>query len=108
MFRFLASLLGVAAACVPVASFAVEPGYYSVAERDGVSWFVDPQGYHFFSLGISDIGPGATREAYDAKRPAYAAFQHFESTEAWAADTLARVKLWNFNTLGSWVHPSLA
>jgi hypothetical protein len=83
-------------------------GFYSVAEGDGVWWFIDPQGKQFFSLGVSDIGAGPSREKYDHNRPAYAAFQHYASTDAWAQHTLERLAAWKFNTIGGWADESLA
>lgn len=84
-----------------------KPGFYSVAEIDGVWWFTDPQGKPFYSLGVSDIGPGPPRDKYDPARPAYAAFQHYDSTQKWAEHTIQRLTDWNFNTLGGWADPAL-
>jgi hypothetical protein len=92
---------------VPLPRAAAEKGYYTVAEIDGVWWFVDPQGKKFYSLGVSDIGAGPAREAYDPNRPAYAAFLHYKSNRAWAADTQRRLVDWKFNTIGGWADAEL-
>jgi hypothetical protein len=107
VIRSAAIFCGVFATCAVATVATAESGYFTVAERDGVCWFIDPLGKPFFSLGVSDIGPGPDRPSYHPERPTYAAFQYYPSVEQWADDTTARLKSWNFNTLGSWAHESL-
>ena len=79
-----------------------ETNGYRVAQRAGVWWFVAPDGKPLFSLGVCCVGTGAARDKYRADRPEYAAFQHYPSDSVWAQSTLARLRAWNFNTLGGW------
>ncbi|MDW8364749.1 MAG: hypothetical protein RMK49_02765, partial [Abditibacteriales bacterium] len=77
-------------------------GYYSVAQRDGVWWFVAPDGKPFFSLGVNVVDMGTEREKYDPNKPAYAAFRYYPDSAAWAQATLNRLRGWGFNTIGGW------
>ncbi len=75
---------------------------YSVTEEDGICWLVTPAGRRFFSRGVCVVTPGLSRETYDAENPAYAAWQHYPDTSAWAAATVQRLRAWGFTTLGAW------
>ena len=65
-------------------------------------WFVSPSGKSFFSLGICVFNQGTTKEGYDPAKPSYAGFRHYDSTEAWRAASVGRLKSWGFTTLGGW------
>src|SRR5262249_46334308 len=75
---------------------------FSVQEREGVSWLVNPNGEKFFSLGVCVVNEGATRGQFNATNPGYAAFQHYENSNRWAEATLKRLKAWKFTTIGGW------
>lgn len=77
-------------------------GFYRVEQRNGVWWFVAPDGKLFFSSGVNVVSPGQSRENYNPKNPEYAAFQHYPTTKDWVDETLERLRAWNFNTIGGW------
>jgi hypothetical protein len=62
---------------------------------------------HFFSNGVNVIATGATRESYRPAHPEYATWRHYPNVEAWADATLARLRAWNFNTIGGWSNEAL-
>lgn len=95
------------ATALALCSVAVQPApaqgrFYGVVREEGVWWLTAPGGERFFSLGVNVIDPGTTREKYRPDRPEYAAFRHYPDTAAWARATLARLRAWNFNTIGAW------
>ncbi len=92
----------VAVSCTGLPSPAGSQGFYRVVEKGGAWWFAKPGGGEIFSLGVDCVGIGGTREKFRADRPAYAAFRYYPDNGAWAKDTLARLRSWNFNTLGGW------
>jgi hypothetical protein len=94
----VALLIGLVAA----ASCHAAPGFYHVEQRNGIWWFVAPDGKPFFSNGVNVIATGATRESYRPARAEYAALRHYASVDGWADATLARLRSWNFNTIGGW------
>jgi hypothetical protein len=53
-------------------------------------------------MGVCQFDQGARREAYDPTKPAYAAWQHYDSPVAWADASLGRLKSWGFTTIGGW------
>ncbi len=79
--------------------------YYRVEQRQGIWWFMSPDGKPFYSLGVNVVDMGPSRENYNSKSPEYAAFLHYRSPAAWASTTLKRLRSWNFNTLGGWSIP---
>src|SRR5690349_13709912 len=68
---------------------------FSVQERGGISWLTKPNGERFFSLGVCVVNQGEARGQLNPTNPAYAAFQHYESSNDWARATLNRLKSWN-------------
>jgi hypothetical protein len=80
------------------------PGFFSVENRGGAWWLVDPAGEFFFSLGVNVIAPGQEQAADDKAKPQYAAWRHYGSTEAWADTAAKRLRQWEFNTVGGWSH----
>ena len=65
-------------------------------------WFITPDGRPFFSNGVNVLDIGTTRAKYRRSHPEYAAFRFYPNTESWADATLARLRRWNFNTIGGW------
>lgn len=106
LMKSLSVRLCIALLICSIASTACEAaeasGFYRVEQRNGVWWFVAPDGRPFFSNGVNVIATGATRENYRAENPEYAAFRHYPTTGAWVEATLARLRAWNFNTIGAW------
>jgi hypothetical protein len=81
---------------------AARSGFYRVEQRNGVWWFIAPDGKPFFSNGVNVVTAGAARENYREDNPEYAAFRHYPDTASWADATLSRLRAWNFNTIGGW------
>lgn len=102
-----AATCGVLGRPVEVASAVDTPASIQVKVIDGAWWFVKPDGERFISLGVNCVDPGLARDNYEPSKPAYAAFRHYDSTDAWAEDTMRRLKTWNFNTVGGWSHPAI-
>lgn len=98
----LSGALIIGLAALAACHAAPASGFYRVEQRDGVWWFVAPDGKPFFSNGVNAVDIGTTRERYRPSHPAYAAFRYYATTDAWADATLARLRSWNFNTIGGW------
>ncbi|HEV2329983.1 MAG TPA: hypothetical protein VGY56_14475 [Verrucomicrobiae bacterium] len=75
---------------------------FSVQHRHGTFWLTRPDGERFFSLGVCCVNQGFSRERFDSVNPGYAAFQHYENSNLWAAATLDRLASWGFTTVGGW------
>lgn len=83
-------------------------GYYRVAQKSGVWWFVNPSGHLEISAGIDnvsyrgDLVHGTTVHPY---------FEHvsklYPSQDAWAKTETGRLRSWGFNNLGAWTSPFL-
>lgn len=77
-------------------------GFYSVAERDGRWVAQDPNGKPFTFLGVDHVRP----DGHMCEALGYAPYGRFVETnypsrEAWATETVSRLKSWGFNALGS-------
>jgi hypothetical protein len=61
--RVCLSAAACALAWIAAETPAAAPGgtFFTVAERDGAWWFIDPAGEPFFSLGVNVLKPGAGR-----------------------------------------------
>src|ERR1700754_3885600 len=86
---------------VAAASHAA-PGFYRVEQSAGVWWFIAPDGTPFFSNGVNVVTPGATPADDRPVAGEYAALHHYPTFDAWSDATLARLRSWNFNTIGGW------
>jgi len=83
--------------------FLAAADYFNVTQTHNRWWFLDPDGQRFFSTGVNVVSPGGhycpdlgTSPYHDNIMALYG------SEEAWAEVTLARLREWNFNTLGGW------
>ena len=77
-------------------------GFYSVAERNGRWVALDPEGRPFTFLGVDHVRP----DGHMCEALGYAPYGRFVETnypsrEAWAVETVDRLKSWGFNALGS-------
>ena len=82
--------------------------YFRVEQRAGVWWLVSPSGRLTLSAGVNNISyrgdviHGTTRHPY---------FENiskiYPTKDAWAQAELGRLRLWGFNTIGSWSDPAL-
>ena len=75
---------------------------FSISEQNGTTWLVKPDGGQFFSLGVSVVDQGVSREKFDPHNPGYAAWQHYSDSNAWAKVVLERLNSWGFTTIGGW------
>jgi agarase len=77
-------------------------GFFEVAQdENGVWWFVTPEGYAFYSLGINVVKTGFSH-VYDVN-----ILDKYGSHCEWANATRNRLRTWGFNTLGAWSNYSL-
>ncbi len=103
--------------CLPAESAVARPGEvrqdaagrapsersrFSVEQQGGTFWLVKPSGERFFSLGVCCVNQGASKEAWDAANPGYAAWRYYPQSNAWAVATLERLRSWGFTTVGGW------
>ena len=75
---------------------------FSIQQRHGITWLARPNGELFFSLGVSCVNMGGSRDEFDPDNPAYTAWQHYSDSNRWAEATLKRLKAWHFTTVGGW------
>ena len=81
--------------------------FFGVAQKEGVWRLVTPDGKPFFSLGVNCVDEGASKEKYRADKPEYAAFRYYPGGDDWQKATAARLRSWNFNTIGAWSSPKM-
>ncbi len=83
-------------------------GYFYVAQRDGVWWLVDPVGCAFISKGVNHISPhGDFSPALGYSPYERSVREKYGGFEAWVNTTVARLRAWGFNTVGSWSYEQL-
>ena len=86
---------------VPGSALAA-PGFFTVEQRDGIWWLIDPDGKPFLSRGVCMVNRGTRPSRWRKENPSYSALRSYPSARAWEDDTLARLGRWGFNTLGAW------
>lgn len=77
-------------------------GFFRIQQVDGVWWFVDPEGHLFFALGTDH----ANYFVHWCEKLGYAPYHEnmkrkHGSEEAWAKETVERLKSWSFNILAA-------
>lgn len=86
-----------------VALQAQAEDYYRVEQRNGVWWFITPQGSPALSAGVDtvtyagDMIKGTNVHPYRTNVAAI-----YPNEFSWGAATIERLKQWGFNTLGAW------
>lgn len=75
---------------------------FTIQQRHGTLWLVRPDDERFFSLGVCCVNQGFSPERFNPGNPGYAAFQHYQNSNLWAAATVNRLKSWGFTTAGGW------
>jgi hypothetical protein len=98
----IALLLLITSTRLTVAADQVPDPGFSIRQQGEAAWPVRPNGERFFSLGVCCVSQGASRKEFDPSNPAYAAWQHYPDSNAWAKATLSRLKAWGFTTVGGW------
>jgi hypothetical protein len=80
---------------------ARESNVWGLTVKQGVHWFLDPNGEKFYGAGVNGVDAGPPPE--DIKgRPAYSLWKLYASTDLWAATIRERLVKWGFNHLGAW------
>ncbi|MCC7492864.1 MAG: hypothetical protein IT204_10970 [Fimbriimonadaceae bacterium] len=77
-------------------------GFFEVAQRDGRWWVLDPEGKPYYIVGTDHI----SFRAHWCEKLGYAPYSRnvqalYGSEEKWGAETLRRLRAWNFNTLAA-------
>ena len=84
-------------------------GYFRAVERDGIFWFIDPDGGRFLSKGVNSVRFDQDRIRNGARIPyAEACQRKYGGKQAWREVAAARLANWGFNTLGAWSDNSVA
>jgi len=71
-------------------------GFFDIIKQDDYWWFITPDGYEFYSVGINVVSPEC-RYAYNAN-----VLAKYGNYIEWANATLQRFKDWGYNTMGAW------
>ena len=101
--RFIGTsmILGAGSIVLPYACSAgasnKDEGYYTVAQKNGRWWLVDPAGNHTFSIGLNHIDPAAIR--YLASNGIWEE-KYDNSMEKWLPKVKEDLTDWGFNCLG--------
>ncbi len=109
-------------------------GFFRVEKADGVWWFIDPDGYPFFSAGSNCVTPSAESARINGREYIYAEMPppEFRSRgrqsrgdqvsfytwnlyrrfgdgwyEKWTDMTVKRMLSWGLNTVANWSDPNL-
>lgn len=80
-------------------------GYFRIGSKNGVYWFITPDGCAFYSTGVT----GIKFRNYMKKDQAYFSTikKRYGSSERYGNAVIKRLKDWGFNTLGAWCEESL-
>lgn len=71
-------------------------GFYYLKNIDGRWWFVDPEGYLFYNMGVSTIVPGDSKAENAGRNKVYGSY------EGWADGVSKELKEIGFNAAGGW------
>jgi hypothetical protein len=83
-------------------------GFFRVDTREGRWWFIDPAGNPFISTGIDTMRyDGDPIDHTEASPYRDAVSKIYPDRNTWALDSLARLRLWGFNTVGAWSDANL-
>jgi agarase len=84
-------------------------GYFAIAQRDGVSWLIDPSGGRFLSKGVNTVCFDQDRIQNSDRTPyALACQRKYGNRETWRCVAAKRLRAWGFNTLGAWSDEAVA
>ena len=79
-------------------------GYFQVTQTASGRWtLVTPQGQPFYASGIDTVSPGGsgTDQVTGVCPYCVTVNNDFASTAAWGTSTVAQIRSWGFNTLGT-------
>jgi hypothetical protein len=107
-------------------------GFFRVEKIDGRWWFVDPEGYLFFSVGSTGINPGGSFSRIEGREYIYEAFPPDDLVKSderinkaslytwnlyrrfgsdwynrWKDMTIKRMDFWGLNTIANWSDKNL-
>jgi hypothetical protein len=80
--------------------------FFTVDWIKGKAWFITPSGKPFLSMGVNAIGD----QSYRAPNENYynpVPNQYKGDKKAWVKTVFARLKKWNFNSVGCWSDPDV-
>lgn len=82
--------------------------FFRVEQKSGVWWFVNPSGQLALSMGVNNISYHGDVIQGTQDHPYFENISKLYPTEDdWAQAELKRLRLWGFNTIGSWSDPIL-
>jgi agarase len=94
-------LLGLGSNLVPLAT--AQTRYFRVENRGGVWWIIDPNGLATLSIGANHIAYEGDRIRGIGRLPYQEAVEKkYPDRNTWGLATLARLRMWGFNTIGAW------
>jgi hypothetical protein len=77
--------------------------FFYTQSINGVWWLIDPAGQAFISKGVNHISYTADRAPSLGYSPYEQTNQKkYESQSAWGKEAATRLRLWGFNSIGSW------
>ncbi len=78
-------------------------GFFRTAKLCDRWWIVTPEGHPTWSTGVNTVNPNGDTDGVTGERLyAQAVDAAYDSDEAWAEATAARLRSWGFNTTGAW------
>ena len=97
------------AMCLVVSPRAgAQQGFFHLEQREGVWWLIDGSGVPMLSAGVDHISYESDRVRGTGPCPYCEALDKiYPDRNAWGMMTLARMRLWGFNTIGAWSDPEL-
>src|SRR5437762_4722399 len=84
------------------ASAVAAPGFFTVAQDQGVWWLKDGEGRKFYCKAVNSVGLETRPDKFDAANPGYCGLHFYPTGKDWARDTLKRLDAWGFNTVGGY------
>ncbi len=102
-YRTTLSLVLLLALTSGASTTLAQQGYFHVEQRQGVWWIIEPSGQPTLSIGVDHIAYEADRIKGTGPCPyAEVLDKIYPDRHAWGLMTLARIRLWGFNTIGAW------
>jgi len=78
-------------------------GFYRVVNQNGIWWFLEPSGTPLLSQGVDAIRYGGQTIRATTQSPYRDVVARlYPDRNTWGLATLARLRMWGFNTIGAW------